>query len=328
MKICVLTFNHWTDLGLDISERGEGRWGLNLANLLGKAGHEVCLLVDEIRSTLVAPYNIRVCTHSTIKEFGSFDIYLDPAWEFHKQALVPCRYHFANFWAPASWTKEVPKSVIKLYPYTWHSDWYKAANKDISELHCLPAPFGEKFIEPEENDRDRVVFCAKNLLDNVNDTEGDYVRNRTLAKRMLLHLQNNYSDLKIDITYSDSRLFPDIVGTYKNTQISSNIGYDKIKKLFAHGKLNMTIFGPSCSLDSFFQGCPSTTWHEQWYFEIAKRHNLLVDSSNAEHVLDVLLCDKERTNAYVRDFQNVLSEHLEENVIKYFDNICKKIGLV
>jgi hypothetical protein len=339
MKICVRTFSHWIDAGLDLPERGECRWGLNLAKLLAKIGHEVYLLVDEKRSEVIAPYGINVCTMDTIGRFGLFDIYLDPNWTFHERALAPCKYYIANLWFPQNWTDKVPDSVIKVFPYTWMRKSFEDTGRSTANLFCLPSPFGERFIDPRENSRDQILFCAKNLLELPGNPS--YERDRRLARRILNHLQSNYPSYKVNLTFVIPGLFESMMGKWENCEVTSNLTYDKVRDICFHGRLSTPILGPSCVLDAIFQGCPSLLWKslgenpleafkDSYCWNTAgEKYGLTIDStfSNLETTIDTMLTNDEKTSAYVRNFQLLLSEHLEENVLKFFDSITKRLDL-
>ena len=333
MRICIRGGCHWEEAGFNSNVRGESRWGMNIALLLAKLGNDVTFLVDEVRSTCVAPYNIKVLIGPQIALEDVFDIYIDTSWGF-TGGLVLANAKIVLGMAWFSCTYEIP-SLIRLYPYTWVKDYdsYKSKNCDssweadplahniknnhVNSMLHLAIPLGEKFIDPEDNIRDSVLIPFKCVL-------SDEPR-CNLAEKVFKNL--NDRKIQTHVFSVDPTDFYKRFPRMDYISCSYGLTYDSVRELAKRSKLSIPFGGASCTIDAIFCGCATTVWKEMWYHQIASRHGLLVTDDNALDVINTLIDDSKRTNAYIRDFQYELSEHLDKNVEEQFNYIVKSLGV-
>lgn len=327
MKIFIRGGCHWVDDGFAACVRGEARWSLNIAQLLAKLGNDVVFGVDENRSKLPPPKNVTICESRNERNYGKFDLYIDPSWGFTGgRLLADSKFYLAMFWYREYYGKVEPKWLIKLYPYSWVKSGFDDVNPNDGTFFQLSLPFGDKFISPTENKRNLAMVPFNGVTQSSPEACG-------MAKRILTHLASKKLPIQAFI------VDPDFFKTHFGNIPYSGIGYDlglnrnKLIENYSRGLISTPVFGQSCTAEAIFRGCPTLEWEDKWYHQVSDRHGLTVKRdkpgapSNVIEVIDRLLNDEKVRNDYVLDFQNELSEHLECNVIQQFNHIVKSLGV-
>ena len=313
---------NWANGKFNVRATGEGRWGLNVAQMLMDRGYNLILIPNWPIKEEWLKKNVVVVSAKDAHKYGSVDLYIDPAWSFRCKTYIKAKHILATVWFLHKTLKVPCPNMTYHYPYDFLTHYNTLKEIDGHKILCWPAPFGKRFIDYNDTIRTEVLYVGRHLQFS------DQLQLHALARQLMDYLKDKCNCLHIINTEPEKARkyvhYTTIVKLY------NSLKYDVIKNLLNHSKLHISL-GHSSVLDSVFQGAPPVLIENRLYGNVpfVKQLGLLVkpDRSNILDVLDTLLYNQKIREEYLQCFQDYFHPHLEENSFYYFQRVLESLGL-